>query len=464
MKRRIICCAVVAMMMAQHATAQTPQRKITIGELFTLVESGSKTLRMQKSGVDVSARGIEEAKSKRLADVGASLQLSYNGNVVMTDRDFGNVKGFSQPHFGNSFALWAQQVVYAGGAIDAGIRLAELQKSMSENAVAQTRNQQRFLALGQYLDLYKLDNGIKVYESNIALTEKLIADINTKQQQGMALKNDVTRYELQMEQLKLGKRKLEDQKRILNHQLCNTLGLEGVMVEPEVDLDRIGDAGIKEADLQNTAAMQSPVIRQSALEMQASDQQLKLAKSEMMPKVALVASENFMGEQLRLPLVWRGFSYAVLCIAFMWCLHEIMSFEHFFQALAVFNVLHMFVGGLVGASLHARGMKYYVGDGFARCSGYIDSVRMSARHADFPAMMESITQGFMAQSIKILFGWTLIAALFFAILMLLWDIPMVRRHVKHIPDWPKVGMGVLRGFHRQQRLKELRRQRRLSQV
>ena len=295
MKRRIICCAVVAMMMAQHAAAQTPQRKMTIGELFTLVESGSKTLRMQKSGVDVSARGIEEAKSKRLPDVGASLQMSYNGNVVMTDRDFGNVKGFSQPHFGNSFALEAQQVVYAGGAIDAGIRLAELQKSMSENAVVLTRNQQRFLALGQYLDLYKLDNGIKVYESNIALTDKLIADINTKQQQGMALKNDVTRYELQMEQLKLGMRKLEDQKRILNHQLCNTLGLEGVMVEPEVDLDRIGDAGIKEADLQSTAAMQSPVIRQSALEMQASDQQLKLAKSEMLPKVALVASENFVG-------------------------------------------------------------------------------------------------------------------------------------------------------------------------
>lgn len=295
MKRRIICCAVVAMMMATHGMAQTPQRRMTIGELFTLVESGSKTLRMQKSGVDVSARGIEEAKSKRLPDVGASLQLSYNGNVVMTDRDFGNVKGFSQPHFGNSFALEAQQVVYAGGAIDAGIRLAELQKSMSENAVAQTRNQQRFLALGQYLDLYKLDNGIKVYQSNIALTEKLIADINTKQQQGMALKNDVTRYELQMEQLKLGKRKLEDQKIILNHQLCNTLGFEDVMVEPEVDLDRIGDASVKEADLQSTAAMQSPVIRQSALEMQASDQQLKLAKSEMMPKVALVASENFMG-------------------------------------------------------------------------------------------------------------------------------------------------------------------------
>lgn len=155
--------------------------------------------------------------------------------------------------------------------------------------------------------------------------------------------------------------------------------------------------------------------------------------------------------QLRVPLVWRGFSYAVLCIAFMWCLHEIMSFEHFFQALSVFNVLHMFVGGLMGAALHSRGMKYYVGDGFARCSGYIDSVRMSATQIDFPQMMENLVEGFMAQSIKILFGWTLLAGMFFAALMLLWDIPMVRHQIKHIPAWPIVGMRVLRNFKRQHR-------------
>lgn len=89
-------------------------------------------------------------------------------------------------------------------------------------------------------------------------------------------------------------------------------------------------------------------------------------------------------EMLRIPLMCRGFSYAVLCIAFMWCLHEMMSFEHFFQALSIFNVLHMFVGGLVGAALHSYGMKYYMADGFARCSQYMDRVRMSASPADFP--------------------------------------------------------------------------------
>ena len=68
----------------------------------------------------------------------------------------------------------------------------------------------------------------------------------------------------------------------------------------------------------------------------------------------------------------------------------------------------------------------------------------------------------MTQSIKILFGWTLIASLFFALLMLLWDIPMVRHQVKHIPSWPKVGMRVLRDVKRQQKLKALRQQRRMA--
>lgn len=282
------------MLCAADAAAQT-QRSMTIGELFGLVETGSKTLRMQKTGVDVAIRRIEEARSRRLPDINASLAASYNGNVLMTDRDFGNARGLSQPHFGNSFALEAQQVVYAGGAISSGIRLAELQRAQSENAVEMTRNQMRFIALGQYLELLKLENGIKVYDSNIALTEKLIADIKSRQAQGMALKNDVTRYELQMESLKLGKRRLEDQKSIMNHQLCNTIGLENTIVVPSMTLDNIEDDNLMEKDLQAEAAGNSPQIRQAALGVKMAEQQLKLAKSEMLPKVAIVAADNFTG-------------------------------------------------------------------------------------------------------------------------------------------------------------------------
>lgn len=102
-----------------------------------------------------------------------------------------------------------------------------------------------------------------------------------------------------------------------------------------------------------------------------------------------LADSSLNSEALRLPLVFRGFSYSVLSIALMWCLHEIMSFQHFFQALSIFNILHMF----------------------------------------------------------------------FALLMLLWDIPGVRRRVKHMQTWPRVGLQVLNGVRRQQKLLRLRRKR-----
>ncbi|MCI7274451.1 hypothetical protein MR642_09180 [bacterium] len=168
-------------------------------------------------------------------------------------------------------------------------------------------------------------------------------------------------------------------------------------------------------------------------------------------------------EALRLPLVFRGFSYAVLCISFMWALHAIMSFQHFFQALSIFNMLHMFVGGLIGAALHARGLNYYVGDGFARYGDWLTEVRLSRSPIDFAAFMEQFVENMLAQSVKTLFGWTLYGALFFALLMLLWDIPGVRSRVKRMQTWPRVGLQVMNGFRRQQRLHRLRARRREMQ-
>ncbi|MDO4160732.1 MAG: TolC family protein [Prevotellaceae bacterium] len=294
MKRTIVSGCLIGLIMPLSVSAQT-DRNMTVSELFSLVESGSRSLRTQKTGLEVADKAVEEAKSQRLPDINASLSLSYNGNVVMMDRDFSNATAFSSPHFGNSFALEAQQVVYAGGAINAGIRLAEVQKRQAETGVTLTRSQQRFMALGQYLDIFKLDNSIKVYESNITLTEKLIADINEKHAQGMALKNDVTRYELQMETLKLGLRKLQDQRAVLNYQLCNTLGLENVTIIPDQNVINESLADDNEAAWQSRAAMGSPVLQQSSLGIEAAKEQLKIAKSDLLPKVSIVAADNFSG-------------------------------------------------------------------------------------------------------------------------------------------------------------------------
>ncbi len=269
---------------------------MTIDQLFQRVEENSKSLRAGKTQAEAAAVGIESAKSQRLPDIDASLSFSYIGNALLTDRDFSNARGLSSPHYGNTFTLQASQAVYTGGAVTAGIRLAELTRKQAETGVRLTRQQVRFMALGQYLDLFKTDNQIRVYERNIQLTRQLLADINARERQGMALRNDITRYELQMETLKLGLTALRNSRSILNHQLCNTLGLpQDETIQPDTTLVTATYGRDGEDYWQAAGTLHSPLLEQSSTAIRIAEQQEKIAKSDRLPKVAVVAAENFNG-------------------------------------------------------------------------------------------------------------------------------------------------------------------------
>lgn len=165
-------------------------------------------------------------------------------------------------------------------------------------------------------------------------------------------------------------------------------------------------------------------------------------------------------ELLRLPIAMRGFGCALLSIALMWCLHEVMSFEHFFQSLAIFNILHMYVGGALGGALLAHGIDHYMADGVARTAGYFTHAATSAMPFSPAETLGAWSEALLAQSLKTLYGWIIYITLFFALLMLLWDIPVVRRRVKHIPTWPLVGLRQARKAHRWQKLQRIMRKRR----
>lgn len=96
---------------------------------------------------------------------------------------------------------------------------------------------------------------------------------------------------------------------------------------------------------------------------------------------------------LYIPAVLRGFSYAILSATFMVCLEEIMSFRHFFQALSVFNMLHMVIGGVVGSALYSRGLAYFITDNAARYGAALDSVAVSADPAGYASAAGQFAAG-----------------------------------------------------------------------
>lgn len=271
-------------------------RRLSIEGLFDLIEQNSTSLREQKTGVEAAQEGVKAAKSQRLPDINTQLSGSYAGNVVMMNRSFGDAHGMHSPHWGNTFNLDVRQPIYAGGAIDAGIEMAKLGLESSKLSTSLNRASLRFTALEQYLTLEKLQNREEVLKANIKLTQKLIDDINARFSQGVALKNDVTRYELQMQQLKLQLTKVGNQRSILNHQLCNTLGLPtGTVINPTDDVATKTFPKDGEAAWQQSATAGNQQLQLADINARMAKQKEKLARSEMLPKISIVANNNFNG-------------------------------------------------------------------------------------------------------------------------------------------------------------------------
>lgn len=269
--------------------------RLTLTDVFTRIENENQTMSMLRTAQEAAEEGIKSAKNARYPEINAELNVSYIGDGFLTDRNFSNFTKAPSPHFGNGFTLEAQQVVYAGGAVNAAVKMAEHEGHMSEAVISKSRQGLRLMAAGEYLDLFRTDNSIKVYKKNIALTIKLIEEINAKREQGLALAADVTRYELRLEMLKLDLVRLQNTREIMNYRLVNSLGLpEGTVISSILG----DDEDMRDRSRQNwqeIAADASPEMKVSGIKADMALTRQKLVRSERLPKIAVVAYENFNG-------------------------------------------------------------------------------------------------------------------------------------------------------------------------
>ena len=299
----------ITVLCSQVVCAQT--RQMGIEELFRLADEQSKSIQTYRTGTEAAAEALKAAKAQRLPDVNVSLSASYLGNGKLWDRDFGNAMTVDIPHFGNNFALEAQQVVYAGGAVSSGIRQAELGRVLAELDLQKNVQEIRFLQAGHYLNLYKLDNQIRVLQKNLELTEEVIANMKARREQGTVLKNDITRYELQKEQLNLQLSKVKDARQIANHQLVTTLHLpEGTEIAPDTSLLERQILTLAEDDWQNMAAGNNILLKQSQAAIQMNEQKVKQERSERLPHISIVAADHLDGPiTIEVPALDNNFNY-----------------------------------------------------------------------------------------------------------------------------------------------------------
>ncbi len=305
--------ALVVPICAQERAVQT----MTLTTLHHLADQQSQQVRVSEVALRAADEGVAAAKSALLPSVDLSLQGSYTGNAFMLSRGFSThgttdyiVPGVGvvpvangkqdTPHWGNSFTAQVSQVVYAGGAIRSGIRMAELGKEMAALDVEKNRQEVRFLLTGYYLDLCKLGNQIEVVRQNIALTQQEIEQMKARRGEGTVLQNDITRYEFQLQSLELTLTRLTDASAVINHQLVTTLHLpeQTVILPDKEELDAAINALsaiAAQETWQQTAAGNNLGIRQATVATHLAEQKVRQIKAESLPSVAVVAENRLYG-------------------------------------------------------------------------------------------------------------------------------------------------------------------------
>lgn len=286
-------------------------KKLTIEEMFNLADMNSRSIRTFDLAEKEAEQAVKVAKNAWLPSIDISASASYLGDAWLSDRDFSNGMNAPMPHFGNNFAIEASQVVYAGGAITSRIEIAKLQQQLAQLDKEKNRQDIRFLLVGSYLEMYKLKNQVEVYHKNIEQTEKLLADIRGRQSQGLALKNDITRYELQLKSLELALTQVQNGIVILNNQLVTVLGLsQETIIEVDTNLLEQLPLLTDERIWQESAQTESPSLQQTKLNIKQSQYNEKLAKSERLPSIALFAGDKLDGPiTIEVPPINQNLNY-----------------------------------------------------------------------------------------------------------------------------------------------------------
>lgn len=286
-------------------------RVYSIEELFSIAETNSRQLRPALTAEEVARKDIAVAKSARLPEIDASLSLSYLGDGFTLNRSFSDYQKAPIPHLGNGLSLSISQPLYSGGAISSAIDLASLRAEAAGHEAQLNRDNIRMNIAALYLDLFKCRNLRMVVEKNIAQARKVLDEMKARHEQGVALRNDITRYELLLSNLELQLIKIDNTLTILNRNLCLTVGLpDDTTLLPDTTLLARSLPSGPEESWQAEAATNAPALRLDRSGVAISRKAEDIVKSDRLPKIGLQAAWSIDGPILtEVPPIDRNLSY-----------------------------------------------------------------------------------------------------------------------------------------------------------
>ena len=272
--------------------AQEKTQQLSVEELIELALANHQQLKISAQQKEIANQQTQILKQQQLPSIGVSATAAYLGDVAIYDRDFSKVMTKDMPHFGNSYAIQASELLYKGGAIKKSIELAEIGQQLAELDWVTDQQSIKFLVISNYLDLYKLLNQQEVYQNNKKLGQLRLDNVKQFYSQGMLTRNEVIRGELALQNIDQALLVVKNNSTIVNYNLAIALGLPtNLQIIPSETIAQKELLGLYDSYLA-LAYEHHPTLQKTQKAIEAAEKKIDLAKSEQYPALVAMGGYN----------------------------------------------------------------------------------------------------------------------------------------------------------------------------
>ena len=183
------------------------------------------------------------------------------------------------------------QPIYAGGQIMAGNKIAKIGKECAEENRKKTRMQIMADADKAYWTYITVQKKVDMLESYMRQMDTLYTQVETGLRAGMSTENDLLRIKAKRSEIKYQLQKAVNGQDLCRLSLCNVLGKPlDTQIMPADTVITVTAPGQLDENIETR-----PEFNLMRKQIEAEQQQIKMARSEILPKIGLSAGYMYYG-------------------------------------------------------------------------------------------------------------------------------------------------------------------------
>ncbi len=296
--RRVIVMWLLSLVTIQ-AQITPPEQPLSLSEAWQKAEQFNKTIQEQNLRVKISHEKLEQTKSERLPELGASTQYARVSNLPIYERGILNAPS-QYPVLHNFFQLKTEAYfnVYEGKKLQTRIKAEETEHTLVEEEKNQIQSEVKLRVASVYLDLQRNLIYKDLMLKNIEEAEKRLADIRELHTNGVVLKSDLLRAELQVSRQKMTLHEIENSILITNQKLDLMIGLPDETVLKPTPLPASDSLAKGYDSFLDEAFDHAYQLKIASKQKQISELRLKEVQADYKPKVGLFAEYTYAYPQI----------------------------------------------------------------------------------------------------------------------------------------------------------------------